>query len=104
MPRLLFMVTRLCLLALVALWGGIGWRVATDPSNHLGWSPLWVLPLAAAAAASSLLAWSRTRDRVAGATVVVAAVSMLGLFLLDHFAVLMAYESWIARGMPARPF
>jgi hypothetical protein len=104
MLRIMLMLTRLCLLALVALWGGIGWRVATDPNNHIGWSPLWMLPLAAAAAAFSLLVWSRTKDRVAVATVVVAAASMLGLYLLDHFAVLMAYESWIARGMPAPPF
>ena len=104
MPRIFYMVSRLCLLALLAVWGAIAWRVATDSSNHVGWSPLWALPLPATAAVFSLLVWSRTRDSAAGATAVLAAVSIVGLYLLDHFAVLMAYESWIARGMPPRPF
>ena len=75
------MVTRLCLLALLALWAAIAWRVATDSSNHVGWSPLWALPLPATAAVFSVLVWSRTRDSAAGATVVLAAVSIVGLYL-----------------------
>lgn len=75
-----------------------------DPRNHVGLSPLWGLPWLAFVAGLGVLVWNRTRDRAAGVAALLAAASMLGLYLLDYFAVLMSYESWIARGMPSRPF
>jgi hypothetical protein len=97
-------LARLALLALLALWGAIILRLAMDPGNHVAWSPLSGLPCLAILAALGILAWTRTRDRAAGLVALLAAASMLGLYLLDHFAVLMSYQSWIARGMPGRPF
>jgi hypothetical protein len=102
--RLPLWISRLALLALLALWGVIILRVAMDPSNHVGWSPLWGVPCLAILAGWALLVWARTRFRTAGLVALFAGASMIGLYLVDHFAVLMSYESWIARGMPSRPF
>ena len=38
------------------------------------------------------------------ALVFVGTVSMLGLYLTDHFNILVGYEEWLRRGMPERPF
>jgi hypothetical protein len=103
-PRLLVWLARLSLLPLLTFWGAILVRVAADPSNHVGWSPLWGVPFLAFVAGVGLLVWLRTRDRAAGLVVLLAGASIIGLYLVDHFAVLTSYESWIARGMPPRPF
>ncbi len=47
---------------------------------------------------------SRHLEPMALALVFVGTVSMLGLYLTDHFNILVGYEEWLRRGMPERPF
>jgi hypothetical protein len=102
--RLLLWLARLALLPFLAFWGVVIFRIATVPENHIGWSPLWGLPLLVSISALNLLAWWRSKHRFAAIVALVVALSMIVLYLLDHFAVLTSYESWLARGMPPRPF
>jgi hypothetical protein len=102
--RLLLLLARLSALPLLLLWVAIAARIARDPGNHIGWSPLYVLPFLACIAVWCLLSWVFTKSGSAIAIGLFAVASMLGLYFLDHFNVLMSYEAWIARGMPERPF
>ncbi|HET9956274.1 MAG TPA: hypothetical protein VFQ61_17320 [Polyangiaceae bacterium] len=104
MQRILLLFAHLSSLPLLAFWVAIGVRVLRDPGNHVGWSPLWALPFFACLAGWCLFTWIWTKRRSIAALGLFAAASLLGVYLLDRLAILMSYESWIARGMPARPF
>ena len=104
MSRLLLLLARLSALPLLLLWAAIATRLVRDPGNHIGWSPLWGVPFVACIAGWCLLAWVFTKSWSAVAVGLFAVASIFGLYVLDHFAVLMSYEDWIDQGMPERPF
>jgi cytochrome bd-type quinol oxidase subunit 1 len=93
-----------CGLGLVLFWILVALRIATDPGNHISVSVLCVIPLALVAMLAGAL-WREAQYRRAGmALLVLGLLTVLGVVLLDWLDILVEYESWLKRGMPARPF
>jgi membrane-bound metal-dependent hydrolase YbcI (DUF457 family) len=91
-------------LALVLSWSLVVFRLASIPENHVGVSPLWVLPLALVAMLAGGLLWAAPSRRAAVALLALGLLTGVGVVLLDRLNILVGYESWLERGMPERPF
>jgi hypothetical protein len=93
-----------CGLGLVIFWCLVALRIAIDPGNHISVSVLWAIPLGLVAMLAGVL-WRAAQSRRAGmALLVLGLLTVLGVVLLDRLDILVEYESWLKRGMPARPF
>ncbi len=90
--------------ALLLLWAGVAYRIATDPGNHVSVSPLGALPLALVAVLAGANWWAAHLRRAGLALLVLGLGSGVGLVLLDRLDILVGYEDWLERGMPDRPF
>jgi len=85
-------------------WGLVGLRMLSTSDNHIGVSLLWAMPLFGIAVLAGGTWWFAQR-RIAGAALMALGVlSLGGVVLLDRLDILVAYESWLERGMPERPF
>lgn len=79
-------------------------RVIAYRENHVGWDPLWGLASCALWGVMSLAARRRTGRARFTWMLGGACAFALALVLLVRWNVLVAYEDWLRRGMPARPF
>ena len=81
-------------------------RILTDPCNHIGLDPRWLWGLYALPILFGLCLCLRER-RISSLAAALIAAGALGLIFgiaVDQFNILVEYETWIDRGMPARPF
>ncbi|MBB4286056.1 hypothetical protein [Roseospira goensis] len=104
----------LAVLALAAaellLLAWFGYRLASYPENHLGFSPYLGLGLALPGLGAGLLGLfgarlGAPRLRRVGAGLVILSLGLVAvLAAFDRFNILIDYETWLQRGMPPRPF
>ncbi|MER2520562.1 MAG: hypothetical protein ABTQ34_07735 [Bdellovibrionales bacterium] len=85
-------------------WGYVVWRIGHTPENHVGWNVLWaiapfILLTILAAIHAKIMSFSFSTWIVAFAL-----ISCLLIVALHKFNIMVPYETWIARGMPERPF
>lgn len=94
------------LLAVASTTGFVGLCVAVvrrSPENHVGFSPWLLIAAPAAALLVDLVRLAQTR-RVRTSTAIIAAACVLtlgSLLVADRWNVLVPYETWVKRGMPA---
>lgn len=77
--------------------------VRRRPDNHVGFSP-WVLLIIPSAVLAIEVCRSAIARRIGWTSANVAAswvLTLAALVAADHWNVLVSYESWIKRGMPA---
>lgn len=78
-------------------WLGVLYRVVRYPAPHTALNVLWLIPFFACSAAYGV--WSGQR-----LSLWTGLASVLGVWLLYQFNILVPYEVWLKRGMPPRPF
>ena len=103
---------------LLAIWAGLGvghlflllasgailaWRISTS-ENHWAIDCRWLWVLSGAAIGwCGIGVMSRRAPKSLPVCMLVGAVLLAGLvFLADHYNLLVEYERWVGRGMPAR--
>jgi len=103
MQRLIFLNYSLSAIGLV-FWGFIIYRLTSYPENYMGFSPLWGVTVFIVLLLSSLTSSFHFGFTRYFGIMVFALASCLALWGLEHFNLLIAYETWLSRGMPERPF
>ena len=103
MQVLIFLNYSLSAMGLV-FWAFIFYRLIYYPENYMGFSPLWGLTVFVALLPSSLTCGFYSGFSRYFGIMAFALASCLALWGLDYFNLLMAYETWLSRGMPDRPF
>jgi hypothetical protein len=110
LPLLAWLLVTGLLLAEAVIALGFGYRIASYPENHIGYSPYLALVVALPGAGVGLVAlfgrrFGAPRLRAAGAALLAASLALALLVVaLDRFNILTDYETWLQRGMPPRPF
>lgn len=75
------------------------------PSNHWGVDVRWAYLIGGIGVALSAFLLSRRECRMIGIVgMLISLVFCMLIFSTDRFNILVQYERWIARGMPASPF
>jgi len=74
------------------------------PSNHIGFDPRW-LGIAAAPAiiVIGMGVWRRARVAPVLACMLMTLIFVVALVLVDQLNLLVQYDEWLRRGMPASP-
>jgi len=72
------------------------------PSNHQGYDIRWTYAGTAVVFAISLfgLLWRLVSKKLAIFGMLLSLASSVGIFILDHFNMLVEYTRWVKRGMP----
>lgn len=91
---------------LVLLWIAIAVRVLLYEANHIAWGLDVLIPVftlvTLTGVVRAVMNWRL--DVLALIIILLGLISIGGVFVLDHFNVLVQYDTWLARGMPERPF
>ena len=87
-----------------AIWAYLGYRIASFPENHWGLDNRLLVPFFAVQCALAVVFVRRVPRSLALALLLVSALSAAGAATLISANVLLPYELWLKRGMPARPF
>jgi hypothetical protein len=83
-------------------WLFVAFKILSGSSNHTGVNIGWlqVVPIAGSVFATALFAYTRRIIHLLAALLFV--LSIAGIHALDHYNILLPYEVWLKRGMPAR--
>jgi hypothetical protein len=94
--------------ALIALdaviWAYLGYRIVSFPENHWGMDNRVLVPFFAIQCALAVLLLRRLPKALSLSLLLVSALSVAASSTLVSSNVLLPYELWLKRGMPARPF
>lgn len=96
-------VSGLTLLGII-FWGYVAYRLGRYPENHVGWNVLWSLGPFGLLALLALLQWNWNGSHLAVWMLGFALLSCLLVLAFYYGNILVPYEVWLKRGMPARPF
>ena len=89
---------------LATFWLLVLLRIALVPGNHIGGNILWAMVLGGIGLGAGGVCWLQGRRLLGLSLLVLGAFSIVGVFVLDRFNILVYYETWLKRGMPERPF
>lgn len=96
--------TLLWMIAASVVLGVIGLRILRYPENHISYNILWTIPIFAVLLIHAGYLWLQNHNAVAKWLAVFALLSMIAIVAIYEFNVLLPYETWLRRAMPARPF
>ena len=88
----------------VVFWVYVVFRLVRYDENYMGWNILLIIPIFAIVLFTSFFKFYAFRDLFSVVLVLFAVVSILAILAMYHFNVLLPYEIWLKRGMPARFF
>ena len=110
MDKTKYMIVNLLLLLFSAFgfisFSYIVFRILKYSENHIGWNILYLIPLFLAIIALSLLRLylNQWTGFINYFLLLFGFISIVAIFGIYYFNILIPYEIWLKRGMPERPF
>ncbi len=101
LPQLFRIATYIGLGVVLLFWLAVGARILLVQGNHIGLNLAPAIYLFIAVSIVAIVYFIVSRRAIAIATVCIALAGMYGLSFIDKNNLLVKYEVWIKRGMPA---
>lgn len=104
MKNILKIVNYFLFIISISVWFYLSYRIVNYSENHVGWNILWSLYLFVTFSVSSIAREYLFKEKINRVFIIFSIISIILVFGLYFFNILLPYEVWLQRGMPSRPF